>query len=53
MGAAWGQILRRPIRNRLTTAAVFAGQHRAMENLDKALERRENRRTHERFLHAR
>ena len=48
-----GRGVRSPIRNRLTGAAVFAGQQRAVENLDKSLERRENRRTHERFLHAR
>ncbi len=41
-----------PIGNRLTGAAVFSGQRRAMENLDKSLERRENRRTDEGFLRA-
>jgi hypothetical protein len=32
---------------RLTTDAVFARQQRAVENLDKSLERRENCRTHD------
>ena len=41
------QIVGSPNGIRLTTDGVFAGQQRAVENLDKSLERRENCRTRE------
>ena len=41
------QIVYGPNRIRLTTVAVFAGQQRVLANIDKSLERRENRRTYE------
>jgi hypothetical protein len=42
------QIVCSPNGISLITDAVFAGQSRAVEKLDRSLERRENHRTHER-----
>ena len=52
MNSGKAQIVWDPTRVRLTGAAVFGGQQRAMENLDKSLERREDRRNQEGFLRA-
>ena len=38
------QIVCKPSKISLMTVAVFAGQQRVLANLDKSLERRENRR---------
>jgi len=47
MNAERLQIVCGPNWNRLTAAAVFVGQSQAMENLDKLLNRQENRGVHD------